>query len=163
MDENLVLQEKAAHGDAISIEVMSTMHLEAERKIAAEAKAEAELALNRTNFQELINMQEEEQEDQDDQEVGDSKQAMNDMVVENAATPVSVDNNIANGEKLLTMEGRVALSPVLVLMLKVTLDSIEVPILFGTPSRPQFVCQSANFPVKTCIFLVRWMTVPIMD
>jgi hypothetical protein len=58
MDEKLVLQEKAScGGDVISNEVLRTMLLKGEHKIAAEAKAEANTALTCTNLQDLINMQ----------------------------------------------------------------------------------------------------------
>jgi hypothetical protein len=72
---------------------------------------------------------------------------MDDMVVENVATPLSVDDNIADWEKLLIMEGDNTASGT-GLMLKVPLDSIDMPMMFGTPSRPLFVCQNTNFPER---------------
>jgi hypothetical protein len=54
-------------------------------------------------------MQEEEQEDIDDPQVGYSEQALDDMVVENVATPACLDDDdFARWEKFLTIKGDIA-------------------------------------------------------
>jgi hypothetical protein len=68
MDKNLALQEKAGGGDPVSIEVLRSMHPEAQREL--EAIAQAKFPSNSNDF--LFEMQVYVQEDKEDPPLGDS-------------------------------------------------------------------------------------------
>jgi hypothetical protein len=124
MDEDLLLQEKAAGGDPVSIEVLRSMCSELQRKI--EAIAQAQFPLNGNGS--LFDMQEDAQEDMEDPPLGDSK--LNNHVEVEDVLP------LPNWQKFLLMEGDTAAGTSPDAKSAPPLASINVPIRFGIPSRP---------------------------
>jgi hypothetical protein len=153
MDENLALEEKAAAGDSVSIEVLRSMRSESQRELEA-VNAQSQYTSNGDDSS--FDMEEDLQENtMEPPLLGDSQ---SDNKVDQDGLPYPCGRRFSQWRAILPL--------VLVPMLKVRLVGINVLIRCGLPSRPLLLptlCPGSTLPAKTFIYPVVSMIMSTVD